>query len=64
MYKLSNVEVMSVSGQLGMAYGFNITTSHGQPIANFSYRTEAEAQQAAERVASAVQNAIRILAYP
>jgi hypothetical protein len=64
MYKLTNVEVMSVSGQLGMAYGFKITTSHGQPLVNFSYGTEAEAQKAAEHVASAIGNAIRILTYP
>jgi hypothetical protein len=64
MYKVSNVEGMSVSGQLGPAFGFNILTSQGQPVVNLSFRTETEAREAMQRIAWAAEKAIRILAYP
>ena len=64
MYKVSDVETMPVSGQLGSAFGFNILTSQGQPVVNLSFRTEVEARDALQRIAWAAGKAIRILAYP
>jgi hypothetical protein len=64
MYKVTDVESMAVSGQLGPAFGFNIQTSQGQPVVNLSFRTEVEAREALQRIAWAARKAIRILAYP
>ena len=64
MYNVSQVVRLNVTGQLGVAYGFNITTATGVPIVNFAYKTEAEARAAARYVASAVAVAIRVLARP
>jgi hypothetical protein len=50
MYKVSDVERMAVSGQLGSAFGFNILTSQGQPVVNLSFRTEVEAREALHRL--------------
>ena len=64
MYKISKVRRVDVAGQLGTAFGFDIATANGQAVANFAYRTEAEAKEAAEHVGSALGKAIRVLAYP
>ena len=64
MYKVSDVERMTVSGQLGPAFGFNILTTQGQPVVNLSFRTEVEAREALQGISWAAEKAIRILAYP
>jgi hypothetical protein len=64
MYKVSDVQRMAVSGQLGPAFGFNILTSQGQPVVNLSFRTEVEAREALQCISWAAGKAIRILAYP
>jgi hypothetical protein len=64
MYKVSSVDRMTVSGQLGSAFGFNILTSQGQPVVSLSFRTETEAREAFQRIAWVAGKAIRILAYP
>ena len=61
MYNVSNVVRLDVAGQLGVTYGFNITTVTGEPMVNFAYRTEAEANAAARYVVSAIGTAIRVL---
>jgi len=64
MYQVSKVRRVDVAGQLGTAFGFDIITTSGQAMANFAYRTEAEAQEAAGYVGSALGKAIRLFAYP
>ena len=61
MYNVSDIVRVDVAGQLGVGYGFNITTASGGPMVNFAYRTEAEAKDAARHVVSAVAAAIRVL---
>ena len=64
MYKVSYVEKMTVTGQLGPAFGFNILSMQGQPVVNLSFRTEVEAREALQRISWAAGKAIRIVAYP
>ena len=48
-----------MQAKLGTAFGFYISTANGQAVAAFTYRTEAEAKEAAEHVGSALGKAIK-----
>ena len=60
MWKVEDINPVSVLGVDGCPYGFNLTTEEGQPLVSFAYRTRDKAEAAAEQFRSAVEDAIEV----
>ena len=56
MWKVGDVEPVSVLGVDGYPYGFTLTTEDGKPVASFAYLTRA----AAALVRSATEEAVEV----
>ncbi len=59
MWKVGDVEPVSVLGVDGYPYGFTLTTD-GKPVASFAYLTRAAAEAAAALVRSATEEAVEV----
>jgi hypothetical protein len=60
MWKVGEVEPVRVVGVDGYPYGFNVTNQSGKPVVLFAYSTRAEAEEAAEHVAMAIETAVEV----
>jgi hypothetical protein len=47
MWKVGDVEPVSVLGVDGYPYGFDLTTQEDKPLVSFAYRTRERAEEAA-----------------
>jgi hypothetical protein len=57
MWKISDVQPVSVLGVDGYPYGFDLTDDSGRPLVSFAYTTR---EAAAEEVRAAVENAVEV----
>lgn len=60
MWKVGDVNPVSVLGVDGYPYGFNLTTEDGQPLVSFAYVTRAKAEGAAAHIRSAIEDAVEV----
>jgi hypothetical protein len=60
MWKIGDVQPVSVLGVDGYPYGFNITNDRGKPLVLFAYTTREEAEAAAEQVRVAIEKAVEV----
>ena len=60
MWKIGDVQPVSVLGVDGYPYGFNITNDAGKPVVSFAYTTREAAEAAAEQVRAAVEKAVDV----
>ena len=60
MWKVGDINPVSVLGVDGYPYGFNLTTEEGRPLVSFAYLTRDKAEAAAEQIRSAVEDAIEV----
>jgi hypothetical protein len=60
MWKVAEVEPVSVVGVDGYPYGFNVTDEIGRALVLFAYSTRAEAEEAAEHVVAAIEAAVDV----
>jgi hypothetical protein len=60
MWKVGDVEPVSVLGVDSYPYGFTLTTEDGKPLASFAYLTRAAAEAAAAQVRSAIEEAVEV----
>jgi hypothetical protein len=64
MWKIGDVQPVSVLGVDGYPYGFNITTEQGKPVVSFAYTTRDAAEAAAMQVKAAIEHAVEVRAHP
>jgi hypothetical protein len=57
MWKVGDINPVSVLGVDGYPYGFDLTTEAGQPLLSFAYVTRAKAEEAAAHIRSAIEDA-------
>ena len=60
MWKVGDVNPVSVLGVDGYPYGFNLTTEDGQPLVSFAYVTRTKAEEAAAHIRSAIEDAVEV----
>jgi hypothetical protein len=60
MWKVGDVEPVSVLGVDGYPYGFDLTTQEDKPLVSFAYTTRERAEEAAARVRSAIEQAVAV----
>jgi hypothetical protein len=60
MWKVGDVEPVSVLGVDGYPYGFNILTEAGKPLVSFAYTTRDAAEAAASQVRSVIEHAVDV----
>jgi hypothetical protein len=60
MWKVGDINPVSVLGVDGYPYGFNVTTEDGEPLVSFAYVTRAKGEEAAAHIRSAVEDAVEV----
>jgi hypothetical protein len=60
MWKVGDVEPVSVLGVDGYPYGFDLTTHEDKPLVSFAYTTRERAEEAAAHVRSAIEQAVAV----
>jgi hypothetical protein len=60
MWKVGDVEPVSVLGVDGYPYGFDVTTQDDKPVVSFAYATRDRAEEAAAHVRSAIEQAVAV----
>jgi hypothetical protein len=59
MWKVGDINPVSVLGVDGYPYGFNVTTEDGEPLVSFAY-VRAKAEEAAAHIRSAIEDAVKV----
>jgi hypothetical protein len=60
MWKVGDINPVSVLGVDGYPYGFNVTTEDDEPLVSFAYVTRAKAEEAAAHIRSAIEDAVEV----
>ena len=60
MWKVGDINPVSVLGVDGYPYGFNVITEDGEPLVSFAYVTRAKAEEAAAHIRSAIEDAVEV----
>ena len=60
MWKVGDINPVSVLGVDGYPYGFNVNTEHDEPLVSFAYVTRAKAEEAAAHIRSAIEDAVEV----
>ena len=64
MWKVGDIDPVSVLGVDGYPYGFNLTTEEGKALVSFAYVTRTRAEEAAAQIQSAIENAVEVRPHP